>query len=174
MFNKGFSLLKLVVILAIIGILIAVSGRIYHNYISKAKIAGLLSGIKSKKIELVEKVKQANEVNDDHRIVIDTDHIKDNSMLIISPIIIGDNVYWGCNRIGLSESQVPHFCNLNDFTQPQINISNEVNCQVSQGISYNETTKTFNVNVKMNGKIISLGSFEDAKKATETYLNYLD
>jgi len=174
MFNKGFTLLRLIIILAIVGVLIAIPGRFYYDYVSRAKISSLLSAIRSEKIKLAEEVKKHKKVNDNHRIVIDTNHIEDNSMLIVSPIIIDDNIYWGCNRIGLEASQVPHFCRLNDFTSQQISISSQVNCQVSQGILYDETTKMFSVNVQVNGKVVSLGNFKSIKEASQSYTNYLN
>ncbi|MBK2020981.1 hypothetical protein IB632_07145 [Francisella philomiragia] len=99
---KGYTLLKLIVILAIIGILLAMPAKIYNDYISRARISNLLSGIGSEKIRVMEDIKKTRKVNDRHNIVIDTSNIEDKSMLVLTPIIINDNVYWGCNRIGLS------------------------------------------------------------------------
>lgn len=172
--TDGFTLLRLLIILGILGILITIPTRIYNDYISRAKISSLLSGIGSKKLDLTEQIKVNKEIKDHHKIIINTNHIENNSMLVLRPIIIGDNVYWGCNRIGLSVSQVPHFCRLNDFTNPQININYEINCEINQGISYNETNKTFSVNIKMDGEVISIGNFNDIKRASEEYLSYLN
>ena len=158
MINKGFTLLRLIVILAVLGVLIAIPGMIYRDYVSKAKIANRLSGIGNKKQALVELIKKDKKIDDSRKIILDTSDIKDGSMLIISPIIVGDNIYWGCNRIGLSASQVPHFCRLNDLTSPQISLINNANCELSQGVSYNEVTKKFNVNVKIKGKVVLLGA----------------
>jgi len=172
--TNGFTLLRLIVILGILGILITIPGRIYNDYIAQAKISSLLSGIESRKLDLTEQIKVNKEIKDHHKIIINTDHIENNSMLVLRPIIVKDNVYWGCNRIGLSVSQVPRFCRLNDFTNPQININNEINCKINQGISYNETNKTFSVNIKINGEVVSIGNFNNIKRASEEYLSYLN
>ena len=171
---KGFTLLRLIIVLAIIGILMSIPGLLYRDYIAKAKITSLLSGIGAEKIKLVEEIRKLKKVNYDQRIILDTHHIVSKSMLIISPIIVDDNIYWGCNRIGLSASQVPHFCRINDFISPNINIDSEVNCTLSQGIIYNDITKLFSINIKVNGGIMVLGSFDNINDATTSYLDYLN
>jgi type IV pilus assembly protein PilA len=171
---KGFTLLNLIIVIAIIGILMAIPSMLYRDYIIKAKITSLLTSIGSEKIRLVELIKKSKQVDYNHRIILDTDHIVDKSILIISPIIIDDKVYWGCHRIGLSNSQVPHFCRINDFISSQTNIGIEANCTISQGITYNEIANKFSVNVKINDEVIVLGNFDNIKEASASYLEYLN
>ncbi|WP_191092449.1 hypothetical protein [Francisella sp. XLW-1] len=130
-------------IIAIIGILLAMPAKIYNDYISRARISSLLSGIGSEKIRVIEEIKKTGKINSRHNIVIDTSNIEDKSMLILTPIVVNDSVYWGCNRIGLSISQVPHFYRLNDFTEPpqvEVNTDTLIKCEISQGITYNYKT----------------------------------
>ena len=54
---KGFTLLRLIIVLAIIGVLMSIPSTLYHNYIVRAKIASMLGGIGSEKIKLVEQLK---------------------------------------------------------------------------------------------------------------------
>jgi type IV pilus assembly protein PilA len=171
---KGFTLIHLIVALGILIILMAIPSIFYNDYIARAKISKILSGIGSEKIKLVEEIKKEKKVTPNHRIILDTNHIVDNSMLILSPIIVNDRIYWGCTRIGLSDSQVPQFCRMNDFTSSPINLDSEVNCTLSQGISYNEITTKFSVNVKINDEITVLGNFDNMNEAASSYLDYLN
>jgi len=171
---KGFTLLRLIIVLAIIGVLMSIPSILYHNYIVRAKIASMLGGIGSEKIKLAEQLRGKKNVNYNQRILLDTNHIVDNSMIVISPFIVVDNVNWGCTTVGLSDSQVPQFCRMNNFTSSQINIGSELNCKLSQGISYNELTTKFSVNVKINGGIIVIGDFDNIKEAAASYLDYLE
>lgn len=174
---KGYTLIKLIVILAIIGILLAMPAKIYNDYISRARISNLLSGIGSEKIRVMEDIKKTRKVNDRHNIVIDTSNIEDKSMLVLTPIIINDNVYWGCNRIGLSVSQVPHFCRLNDFTTPpqlEVNTNTAIKCEISQGITYNQKTNMFDVNIRIENEVITIGNFDNIKEASNSFLDYLN
>ena len=95
-------------------------------------------------------------------------------MIVISPFIVVDDVYWGCATVGLSDSQVPQFCRMNNFTSSQINITSELNCKLSQGISHNELTNKFSVKVEIKGGIMVIGDFDNMKEAAASYLDYLE
>ncbi len=164
-------------IIAIIGILLAMPAKIYNDYISRARISSLLSGIGSEKIRVIEEIKKTGKINSQHNIVIDTSNIEDKSMLILTPIVVNDTVYWGCNRIGLSISQVPHFCRLNDFTEPpqvEVNTDTSIKCEISQGITYNYKTNMFDVNIKIENEVITIGNFDNIKEASNSFLDYLN
>ena len=55
---KGYSLIQLSIILAIIGILFLISMRFYDGYIIKAKLASRLASVGSEKLQLAENIKK--------------------------------------------------------------------------------------------------------------------
>lgn len=54
--QKGFSLVELMVVIAIIAILAAVAIPMYSNYITRAKVVSALNAIAKAKTEIVEKI----------------------------------------------------------------------------------------------------------------------
>ena len=132
--NFGFTIVELMVIIAIIAIITAVAIPMYSNYVIRSKFASELSKLEKVKIGVssflnnngsLDELKLSDLENvpvgttvDSGSIVLDTSNITPNSRIFLTPTIIsGSTMKWDCNSFGFLPSQVPSSCST-DFVIP--------------------------------------------------------
>jgi type IV pilus assembly protein PilA len=104
--QKGFTLIELMIVVAIIAILAAIALPQYRNYTAKAKITQAVSSVAGEKIKVAEN--QAAEVADlctgvatsaqcDAGTLIGTSNDENYSVTLVPNMGDGsDNITWGC------------------------------------------------------------------------------
>ncbi len=128
--QKGFSLVELMVVIAIIAILAAVAIPMYSNYTTRAKLSSELSKIGGVKAEVEEAIaNQAGVVsglesqipatslptgvtvsNANGGIAIDTTGIVTGSSLTLTPSVGSGAITWACSSTVLTASEAPKGC----------------------------------------------------------------
>ena len=123
--QKGFSLIELMVVIAIIAILAAVAIPLYSNYTTRAKLGTTLAKIGAVKTDLGDQIANGALVADLVQptsiptgttvtagvITMDTTAIVSGSALTLTPVIGSGSVAFVCAHTGnLSSSQLPAGC----------------------------------------------------------------
>lgn len=167
---KGYSLIQLSIILAIIGILFLISMQLYDGYIVKAKLASRLAGVGSEKLQLAENIKKNQAVSPNDTLVIDASDLIEDSKLYLNPYLVNDIIHWSCTSTGLRASQLPGSCTSNIGGVSSTNIT----CDVKRSISYDQNTKTYNVSDIIGGNIVVVGNFKDINQAAKSFNELLE
>jgi type IV pilus assembly protein PilA len=126
--QKGFSLVELMVVIAIIAILAAVAIPMYSNYTTRAKLSSELSAIGGVKAEVSEAISNnggstagitiaatslpANVTvgQTNGEIIINTTDTVSGSTLILTPTATNGALTWVCSSTVLSSSEAPSNC----------------------------------------------------------------
>ncbi|API86240.1 pilin [Francisella uliginis] len=130
--QKGFSLVELMVVIAIIAILAAIAMPMYSDYTVRAKLGSQLTKIGAIKTSAVEYIIE-NEGNTNYsviniqnlppgvtvndgvttgRIDIDTSSIISGSKIMLTPTAGSGSVTWDCSVEGVDRSQAPTSCSI--------------------------------------------------------------
>lgn len=127
---KGFSLVELMVVIAIIAILAGIAIPMYSNYTVRAKLSSQLTKVGGTKASANEYITNNTgstnyttsdipdlpsgvTVNDGvttGRIDIDTTSIVSGSKIMLTPTVGSGAVIWNCTIEGVIQSQAPNDC----------------------------------------------------------------
>ena len=128
--QKGFSLVELMVVIAIIAILAAIAIPMYSNYTTRAELGSELTKLGGAKMSASNYITANNgdtnytiinipdlpsgaTVNDGvttGRITLSTDSIVSGSELRLTPSITSGTIAWTCTVSGVNSSQTPSNC----------------------------------------------------------------
>ncbi|MED7818691.1 MULTISPECIES: pilin [unclassified Francisella] len=125
--QKGFSLVELMVVIAIIAILAAVAIPMYSNYTTRANLGAELSKLGSVKTEIAEGIANNNgsasgvtvdAANRPSGVTVADGVITDSNVssivsgasLTLTPTVASGAITWACNISGVSSSQAPNNC----------------------------------------------------------------
>ncbi|QIV95741.1 type IV pilus assembly protein PilA [Allofrancisella inopinata] len=124
--QKGFSLVELMVVIAIIAILAAVAVPMYSNYTTRAKIGSELSKLGGAKAQVAEGIANNNgsvtgvtasdlpsgaSVTDG--VISLTSTEVSGATITLTPTAASGAITWACNVNGVTSSQVPSNCTNN-------------------------------------------------------------
>ena len=125
--KKGFSLVELMVVIAIIAILAAVAIPMYSNYTTRAELGSALAAVGGVKAEVAEAIANnggvANGITAPSTldsgttvstttgaITVDTSGILAGTSLTLTPAVGSSSMTWDCTNVGISTSQAPAGC----------------------------------------------------------------
>ncbi len=122
--QKGFSLVELMVVIAIIAILAAVAIPMYSNYTTRAKLGSDLSALGGVKAQVAEEIADNNgtvpttlTLNDapsgatfaNSRIEYTSPSVS-SATIQLTPTAGSGSITWACNINGVTASQAPSNC----------------------------------------------------------------
>ena len=164
-FEKGFSLVELMVVIAIIAILAAVAVPMYANHVIKAKIGSEIVKLGAIKAMAGEYTSFNNgnvdytsinlgdlpddvTIGDNGVLLLNTSNIVENSSISLVPTVTSGSMLWNCSTQGLTSSQIPSTCQLADSASN----SSELNViDSSEYLSNNFDTNLLENNNSYNG-----------------------
>lgn len=125
--QKGFSLVELMVVIAIIAILAAVAIPMYSNYTTRAQLGTRMAQLGGVKAEVAEGIANNNgsatgvtaanlpsgvSVADGVITQVTSDIVSGSSMTL-TPTVGSGAITWACNISGVTSSQAPSSCTTN-------------------------------------------------------------
>ncbi|MFV9924625.1 MAG: prepilin-type N-terminal cleavage/methylation domain-containing protein [Francisella endosymbiont of Hyalomma scupense] len=125
--QKGFSLVELMVVIAIIAILAAVAIPMYSNYTTRAQLGTRMAQLGGVKAEVAEGIANNNgsatgvtaenlpsgvSVADGVITQVTSDIVSGSSMTL-TPTVDSGAITWACNISGVTSSQAPSSCTTN-------------------------------------------------------------
>lgn len=125
--QKGFSLVELMVVIAIIAILAAVAIPMYSNYTTRAQLGTRMAQLGGVKAEVAEGIVNNNgsatgvtatnlpsgvSVADGVITQVTSDIVSGSSMTL-TPTVGSGAITWACNISGVTSSQAPSSCTTN-------------------------------------------------------------
>ncbi|WP_150468347.1 prepilin-type N-terminal cleavage/methylation domain-containing protein [Francisella sp. SYW-9] len=138
--NKGFSVVELMVVIAIVAIITAIVTPMYSNYTIRAKIGSELEKLGEAKanaseyiinnlildytVEDLGDLPSGSSIEEGGAIVLSTEQIVSGSSISLVPTISSGSIVWSCIGIGLTNSQVPSSCR--ETTDNQDSMDNQV------------------------------------------------
>ncbi|MFV9931300.1 MAG: prepilin-type N-terminal cleavage/methylation domain-containing protein [Francisella endosymbiont of Hyalomma asiaticum] len=125
--QKGFSLVELMVVIAIIAILAAVAIPMYSNYTTRAQLGTRMAQLGGVKAEVAEGIANNNGSATgvtaenlpsgvsvaDGVITQVTSDIVSGSSITLTPTVDSGAITWACNISGVTSSQAPSSCTTN-------------------------------------------------------------
>ena len=125
--QKGFSLVELMVVIAVIAILAAVAIPMYSNYTIRAQLGTRMAQLSEIKAEVAEGIANNNgsatgvtaENLPSGVSVVDgvitqvTSDIVSGSSMTLTPTVDSGAITWACNISGVTSSQAPSSCTTN-------------------------------------------------------------
>lgn len=155
--HKGFSLVELMIVIAIIAILAGIAFPVYANYQVRSKIASEIEKLGSAKamaseyasnnsgeldysIDDLGTLPSGASVGDNGAIVLDTSDIVDNSSVSLVPSVGSGSINWSCSATGFSDSQLPSICQSSGNSDAGNNSSAQEGDQSDDGGSSNNSS----------------------------------
>ncbi|EDZ89929.1 pilin [Francisella tularensis] len=128
--QKGFSLVELMVVIAIIAILAAVAIPMYSNYTTRAQLGSELSALGGAKAQVAEQIANNNGNPANVTMAAGTNDLPSGAsvtagvisypsaavsgaVIQLSPTVTSGAITWACNIQNVSASQAPSSCTTN-------------------------------------------------------------